>query len=406
MLLPLLVLLACTEQAQEPCATPSCRLEAVRALWDAPPAEVAQAIDALPAVTERLIALEAYVLEHGERVDQRDFCGALAEGAPRLRCLELTGRPHLWDERRQDPIEAAVEPSWQDASALEGCSEGSAVLCAQAQAKGLAAGDDATPDAPCAALAEPRWADECRLQVASELVLQHREEGIERAVEVCGRATVLRRMCKGHLCSRLAELAPPAAEHDPEGWARVESVAERLRVAIGTEGAYWAEHYWSMATWMAVRRGDRVHPEVVARLPASAQPQLRSALAWRIVEVASPEGARLEALVVQLEAAMGGAPVVAAPDAPPRSRLGLRRMQDHWEAPAEEHASVHFQGLSRRLLAAEPAADCAVCILEAAAQLPPPRIGLLEQGLEHPDPTVQATARRLLGKLGRQPRAH
>ena len=406
MLIAIALLAACVEQAPAPCADAPCRLAQVRERWAAPPLEVAGAIDALPSALERGIAFEAYFLEHGERVDQRAFCEALSLGPTRQRCGELTGRPHLGDEGRQDGAPAQAAPGWQDSldATAEGCApDESTVQCATARAKGLAATQEPVADAPCAELTEPRWADECRMQVAAELILQHGTAGASRAIAVCGRTTVLHRMCRSHVSSRLAELAPDAATADEAAWADAIEVAAQLEGAWGDHGAAWADHYWSMALWFSMRPGVGVAPGLSGWLPAAAQPQLRSAAAWSLIEATSPEAPALERLVLDLAAKLEGAPITAAPDAPSRPALGYRRMQDLWVEPARERPSVHFQGLSRRLLAADESADAAVCLLEAAAQLPPPRLDLLREGLVHNDPAVRATAERLLGALGVPP---
>lgn len=400
--------LACRGQQPPPCVDGPCRLEAVRELWGQPPEQVAVAITSLPDERQRLLALEAYFLHHGEHVSQDGFCAGLPKGATRQRCLDLTGRPHLWDESRQDPAPSPATTIAQGGAGLEGCTrDATPVGCAIEQSRALAADGVSPVDKPCAALDEPRWADECRLQAAAELVLRHGVGGTARAVAVCQRATVLRSMCMGHTGSRLAELAPSAANPDDPGWQSLLATPAALRAAFGDPSPQvelWVDHFWSMATWFSMRQGDRLNPEVLAALPPEALPHMRSAVAWRLIEATGPGGAGLEPLGRRLVSSMAGAVIHPDPDAAPRRALGLRRMQDYWQVPADPGLpSAHFQGLSRRLLAVEERADGAICLLEAAAQLRPSWTELFSQGSQHPDPAVSATAQRLQAALETTP---
>jgi len=77
--------------------------------------------------------------------------------------------------------------------------------------------------------------------------------------------------------------------------------------------------------------------------------------------------------------------------------MGLGRWTTDRHAEDAAIPATHFLVSSRRARSDDPRTDAAICILEAAATLPHTH-DLLAQGLRHPDPLVQWTARRLLAE--------
>ena len=85
---------------------------------------------------------------------------------------------------------------------------------------------------------------------------------------------------------------------------------------------------------------------------------------------------------------------------PKRDQMGrFLAAADLWEQ-TEELPSIAYMATSRRLVAEDPAADLAICALEAAARQPPAYLPLLEEGARHPAEAVRRTAERLLRKVG------
>ncbi len=384
------------------CADAECRRAHLLAAWDGQPESVATDLAQITEPVERVAVITALVEARPE--EARALCGALPRGDDaRRRCERMTTRPHLWQARA--PAAADTSP-WASIAPLERvCTHAvdRPVCLAAVAARAATRGDSRKAAAACNAEQTDVWRWECFFRAAEARAAPPRMSAYAEGAELCRAAGPFEDNCQRHLVHRATIYAPPATVDAPDAWLLQLDIAANIeRYWAGRDpetGAGLVGQLWSEALEVSYQRADRVVGNPLLPLPPSALPHARAAAAWRllVLEALSEEGPEnvptLAALVDRLEAALATrvrGPPSFAPGPEPAS------VRDLWvDDPGVP--SVIYRGTSRRVVAEEPRADLAICVLEAAARAAPPRRALLAEGAGHPQALVRATAERLLG---------
>jgi hypothetical protein len=411
-LLVFILMLGC--ETADP-ATPGA---SVMAVADQGPSAVAEAIAELPAPEWKMAALMEYAKQYPQRLSE--LCPLIAEPGLQEECVRREGRPHLWGASKIKPgseVASGADAQLADAPASDLCA-GSldvAICAAMAAAQAANDGDARTAAQACALIPERKSQQECRFLSAEAIVQNLGREGYGIGVALCDGAMGFRGPCMGHLIMRLAEKgagAAPESGSDPIGdkalWAEAIATAEEIRrtwEALDSERVDPSlARYWSLVIARATLHTDAVHGGLLDLLPKALHTHVRAAVAWRVLRYSEtlPSGlgawvAHIEGILTSREAAPGLASARA--DATGFTGLTSIGRSELLHLPRYE-AGTTFMSRSRRLWSDDPAADVAICVLEAAYRRP--RVlseaglaRLMDEGRAHPHPNVQWTACRL-----------
>lgn len=412
---PLLVTvfaLACDREAPD-CTSLDCREQAVRTAW----AEDAEAGMALVLAVDDPLEQLALVERIAHAMPGRlgPLCERLPGGsAAAERCLQTASRPHL---ARRDPgappVRRAPLPSLDlelprppplpglrtgevcaDAPSRDSCLRRRAERAAQSGAIGDSI-------ALCHGNGDGLQADECVFRTAERLLQQPPARiALGTVQDLCLHAGELAENCLGHVVLAAARSAPAADHTAAADWAPALAVRERLLAPWSApEGAAVRAElddlFWAEATKQAVAGASQLTGAAADVLPAEARPHLRCALAAAVLAEADA-AADLDLLVGRLEALMGGESVPRrAPGQPLRGVPLPAPVAADLPAGTPPPLRRHMMGLARRWTVESPAEDGAICLVEAAARLEPPRTALIRGARSAPSLVVQATAARL-----------
>ncbi len=367
-------------------------------LASAGPEAAAEAINDIDDEVAQLALLEALFIGHGDRFTRNQLCDRLASPGTRERCNELSRRPHLY---LRGPSSEDSRVATDRSHCGDDClGQDTPLRCAVRAAEEAVEAADAEPGRSCLCLEDARMRWECLFQTAEALVLARGILAYPTALELCESSGDFRVSCDEHLVQRLATPAPPLVGDGSEGWGERGEVARAIRrvhVQIAPrEAARSVDRYWSAAFVEAFRDGVQVSPDLLGSLSKVARRHLRAALAWRLLELDTPRPADLEAQVEWLGRALAGEDVLGDVDSlEPASYAALRQAPPPPRSP-ETPEPIRYLNVDERAWSEDPAADLAICLLEASARLYPDRLGLLEQGGASEHAAVRRTAEHLL----------
>ena len=384
------------------CGSPQDEGEDWTVLWDRDPAAAAEQIRELADPVEQIAAVTE--LSESRPGSTLELCTLLAPGQARERCERLNARPHLWAERKgRSPALAGLKAQLPDAEDVDpGCAAGeSEHACIEEQARAAAGhGDLGRARGLCGRIGDETWHGECLFSAAEAAVSRRGPFGYASAVELCLAADPFAENCLNHLVMQLADGAPSASCGKEKEWAVVHSAANGVRAAWNWRdpemAAQSAERLWSEALGMAYAKAEPVTGDPLDALPGELHPHVRAAAMRRLMALEPPRQHTLQEWV-----RLGQQVLSQRLDgSPKRDQMGrFLAAADLWEQ-TEELPSIAYMATSRRLVAEDPAADLAICALEAAARQPPAYLPLLEEGKRHPAEAVRRTAERLLRKVG------
>lgn len=400
------------------CTEATCEVERALAAWPTDAAGVTAAVGAHPVLEARVAVVSALIEAHpGET---QALCAALPTGTTQERCQRLNERPHLWEQTRRrapsasrpggGPSSNEVAPSAPVAAALlrqapseghgcDGATDRTGCLVQQAQA--LAQRKQAGPAASvCLNIAEGRWRGECLFQAAEAAVSAGAAHGYGPAVELCAAAEPFAQNCHSHTLMLLADLAPAATDTRVGAWQPFLQAIQAIRTAWSWRDPYMVEiatdRLWSEGVGRAYTGIPEIAGDPLDVLPEEAHRHVRASVARALLEQEGALRYDLAGWVQRVEA------VLAARVRQPMQARGsgtFRSAPELWPAdlPGEEvRPATAYLGTARRTHAPEDLqVDIAICILEAAARIPPPPERLLAEGEAHPDERVRWTTTRL-----------
>ncbi len=410
--LALALLLGCTVEAPPPtpAAAWSPRADPVQ-----DPVAAAAEIDALADPIARVAAVNA--LADADVPITWTFCAALQDASARQRCERFVTRPHLTEEAMSQPerdrdraapgppagllaprpgvassLSVAAPADDRCAAGDDACHRKEAALVARLGQAEAAAG-------LCAAIADPRWSQECRFEAAEAAAKQRGADGQQDMAELCLGTGGYQARCFHHGARLLATAAPDAAA-PPEAWDPLRESAASMAV-FWTErdpafGRWQQDRLWSYALWQAMAHTPTPGAGSLTGLPPEATPHIRQALALRMMPEA-PRSAGLDARLQALNEALDFIPpVFVARGRPERMHPGAPLWPTDVNAEDEAMPAAFCLGSSRRTVSPDRDVDGRIVLLEAAARQTPPLTALLQEGSQEADPQVQWTARRLL----------
>ncbi len=393
-----------------------CEIAAALEAWPTDPDAVIAALNAHP-LPEARIAIASRIIQAHPQGSER-LCPTLPEGDARDRCAQLSGRPHLWTEiRPAQPLAprpgggpssteiapaAGVATRWSGlTAAADPCTQsadhtGCIIEAAQEQVGRRQAQQAA---ALCLNIPDDRWQVECMFLSAESAVKRWGPHGYGDAVELCIAAAPFAQNCHSHSLMLLADLAPSAADGQPDAWGSVTLAATAVRTAWSWRDPQMAalagDRLWSEVTGRAYAGAHEVNGNPLAALPPEAAPHVRAAAVRRLVDMEGSDAYDLPGWVSRAEHALAARSRAAAR----RSDATFRAAADLWpvDLPGEETLpAIAYLGTGRRAVSADPAVDLTLCVLEAIGRSPPVPSSIMEQGIAHPDPLVAWTARRLV----------
>ena len=393
-----------------------CEIALVLQTWPENPDAVLHAITNHP-LPEGRIALVSQVVQAYPEGSAR-LCPALPAGSARDRCLQLSGRPHLWQEIRPaqplaprvggGPSSTEISPildvatRWRElTAAADPCGESSdhtgCIIEAALESIGQRRAQEAA--ALCLNIPDERWRGECMFLAAESALNKWGAHGYGDTVELCIAAEPFSQNCHSHSLMLMADLAPSAADGQPNSWSQASTAASAVRTAWSWRDPQMAalaeDRLWSEVTGRAYAGAHLVNGNPLAALPEPAWPHIRAAAVRRLIDLEGASAHDLEGWVSRAENALAD-----------RSRAGARRSDttfraaaDLWpsDLPGEETIpAIAYLGTGRRTVSEDPTIDLTLCVLEAVARSPPVPMQIMKQGAAHPDPLVAWTAKRLM----------
>lgn len=377
------------------------------------------AILAMPDPVAQIAALDRLGAK-GAILD-RGFCGQLGAGPAGEHCLRLVQRPHLSEGLRlpRDSDEGIVgpkdseilptlqvpEPPFSGPIPTLVCGDGDLVRCRSEAARGahIAGAVDAA-SGHCRALPEDSVRDECHFSAADALRLPIGADQHAGYARLCLAAGDFQARCFQHLSARMARGGPrqtPVAV-----WTQMTETADAIERFWAPRdarfGALQVDRLWSFALVYTYGTAPQVTGAAMDHVPGVAHPHVRAAAAWRLAQGGSTGS--LAGDVARLSGALEARDALqsAAKPVPHPLVLWDSALQGVLPDPPSGAQVVFCLGPGRRLLGSQPAQELAIVVLEAAARQDPTQQTLLDEGVNHPDPSVAWTAQRLLAELAQR----
>ena len=369
---------------------------------------------------EAKIALTLRLARRSPRADA--LCDALPTGETRVRCRQTTRRPHLIDTPQPGvaPDRPGEGPGSADLDAMgvepilnaspappPECEEDpDPTGCRTRLARDLAAGGRSGEAITVCQRIEPgTWQHQCYFESAENAVQVLGASAYASSVDLCLMSGPFVDRCQEHLLIVLGDTAPPSGA-GPAGWTRAIEAADAVGAAWEARSPDKAPiargQFWSLALNASYRGTISLGGGPLDALPEDARPFVRATVARRLLSAAEdPAEHDLAGWVALLDETLKRRPHDPPPevgDAPMAPKaVDLWRMDRGGDAQIE---AVPYGGAgSRRGLAEDRSADLAICVLEAAARLDHPPMGLLAEAEGWPDQTVQWTATRLQAEI-------
>ena len=379
------------------------------AQWEKNKEEV---IDLVAASTDSIEQLHI-VMELSERYpgETQKLCPFIEDKNARKRCERINERPHLWSTvRSEKETSLALKPQKQLTVALAkvemreaNCSDDEARNnCIEQKASEASVhGNIKKAAGLCYGIADKKWRGECLFQAAESALSRRGSFGYSDAVELCMVAKPFEQNCQSHLIMLLSSSAPSAHCSDPKAWAKIRSAANAVRATWSWRDKKMAqlayERLWSEALGLAYASAKPITGDPLSALPESIYPHIRSAVMRRLMAIDPPSTHNLNTWID-----LGKNTMLTRKNGSPKrdTQATFRSVPDLWDdtSPYSDQ-TIAYMATSKRLWSQNPEIDLAISTLEAAARQPPHHNELLEEGLKHPDPLVQATATRLLGVI-------
>ncbi len=426
----LVIGLSCTSEppTNEICETAQCRQDIVMKTWVEDQDRAMTILAELSDDVERIVAISKLVDLYPAEVG--GLCHLLAVGHSKDRCELAARRDHLHikpprthePNRRSrnifgGPLEDApgytssltdVEPDMgpcRDTPDTNGCLFSSALNHARKgntrQAAALCKSIPPSGDPP------DRWRSECFFEAAERRLKSNEKEGYRYAADLCRASGLYRRFCHKHLMLLMSNIAPPADTRSPAAWATLTRRTEVVRERWGSSpaGETLVSEFWAMALRRSMKTVDEVSGDVSDQVPAEAVPHVRAAAAARMMALGHPGVLHLQEWVAIIETALARRFHHRTRTMRRQKLKPILRIWPHWDVQDASLTVISYGGSAYRLLADDPKADIAICVLEAAGRLDPVPMSLLVEGSTHPDPHVQWTANMLIKWLESGPNA-
>lgn len=339
------------------------------------------------------------------------LCPFIQDMNARKRCERINERPHLWSSvRSQEETSLALKPKQKLTAALTkvepidtDCENNEVRNSCIEQKAGEASvhGNIRKAAGICYGIEEQKWRGECLFQAAENALSRRGAFGYAEAVELCMVASPFEQNCQSHLIMLLSGNAPSSHSSDPKDWAKLQSAANAVKSTWSWRDKAMAQlaydRLWSEALGLAYAAAKPITGDPLDALPVAIHPHVRAAVMRRLMAIDPPSTHNLKTWVDLGKNAMGERKNGSAKR---DAQATFRSVPDLWDenSPHAEH-SIAYMATSKRLWSENPESDLAICTLEAAARQPPHHVNLLEEGVKHTDPLVQATAQRLLSVI-------
>ncbi len=350
------------------------------------PLAMLRSIDALDGSVEQISALEAWAIEQNTHTIRERDCEVLQNAEVKQRCVQLAGRPHLYENnRRREDRHPAV------AQVMKVVEE-------------QLSGEGAVDPEVCAGIEASATKAECNFQIGDLVARSGRLDQLPVAMDFCGLAGNWASDCFLHTAQGLADAGEAPDLGSPTSWDASMEAAATFAALIGehrsNQEAALVSQYWARLALRSVQASASLSTAVLPSLPRAGQTQLRAALAWRLVESAAP-GAGLAELEAALQGLIdqGGELPQALRTSSHEQDQDIYKPFDLFEciegAEPQGYTRVEFLHGGPRLYASDVAEDQAICLLEAWARMLPEQLEIFEEAKQRSEPGVAATALRL-----------
>ncbi|MFT5681973.1 MAG: hypothetical protein ACI8RZ_002891 [Myxococcota bacterium] len=377
------------------CPDPICRHEGLAQSWQTEPDAVLATIPTLDPV-EQLTLVQFLLTDHPQQ--QQQICAALpAESPGGKHCARAKARPHLTQSKHRQittftprpgggpsrnilPPPKSEPAAWLSRDRIDLGDCGKDAECVTERATNTAlSGDLNAAGTICrsgaSSMEEVYW--ECLFETAESLSRTKRSAQWSQAVVLCNATESFVHGCLHHTLTLAMPDIPPADGFSTENIEAATQAAADFSAAVGGGelGALYADRMWASWVWQAYFHTETVTGQLVPALPEAAQPHIRLAVAYRMLEDRTDWSTSLADLLAALDSNL-------ARQDPPQStgkvhRPTSRKRPDFWP---EDHAhedtipAIYCTGDSRRATDPDARIDAMIAILEAAGRLksPPP----------------------------------
>ena len=393
----LFLLLGCTDApAPEPasawtaCPDPMCRHEILAQSWQTEPDVVLASLPGLDPIEQQTL-VQFLLTSHPQQ--QPTICGALPADSPGgQHCARIKARPHLTQSKNRQVTAFTPRPgggpsrnillppraepaSWlrREKIALGECGKDTTCVTEKASNTALE-GDLETAGTICrsgvSSLEETYW--ECLFETAEVIARTKRSSQWAQAVTLCVATQSFVHGCLHHTLTLAMPDIPPADSFSAADIEAARQAAADFSAAVGGGelGGLYADRMWASWTWQAYFHADEITGQLAAVLPEAAQPHIRLAAAYRMLESRTDWSVSLDALSTDLQSTL-------ARQTPPESdgkthRPTSRKRPDFWpedQAHEDTIPAIYCTGDSRRATDPDPSIDRMLAILEASGRL-------------------------------------
>ena len=406
------------------CADAECREIFVRKVFRQDPPLAAHWLDIIVEPEERLALIQSLVTENPAKTSV--LCPVIEDTSARKACKRNTGRPHLYAppprNQKNIPMRTAEGPERTTliippnsanrlsmTADLGSCTADSkARSCLMTAAQNAAKQGDGNKAAQhCLAInGNNIWRGDCYFQAAETLALVDPIGSYPNIANLCRASGEWAGRCVDKVNSRMVKLAPPS-NATAEGWASSLEAAEAIRLAWSAEGPVIRDRilsgFWSNSLVRSYAQTTKLNGNPLDHLPAEAEPHIRAACAWRLIQKSPPGVQTLIELQQKLDLALSSR--VPPPHTVETRRLDLGQgARDFWEVD-EPHdrniPAIIYLGTARRALGSNPAEDMQICLLEAAARSGKDWLPLLHKAKANSSRLTAWTAVHLLESLAK-----
>ncbi len=307
-------------------------------------------------------------------------------------CNEKNLRPHLWSK----PKEQALKISNKQETETTECAD---QLCVQELAQIAARQQDLrSVKSICLSISEEKWQSECIFSTAEQLVKTKKSKGYALGVDLCNHAIAFSDNCHQHLIQQLATQAPDADTQSD--WKMIFSAHNAIESAWSWKDKekmkQLLERLWAESLGIAYSGATEITGNPLDSIPEEYHPHVRAAAAYRLFQSEESGQYSLVEWTDILETKL---------KLRARKKEKINQQRKFMAAPnfgtkeISAETSILYLATSRRLFSPDTKTDISICLLEAEIRKPPVNEELIKEGLAHPAPLVQQTAKRLLETL-------